>query len=371
MNPHVHPRLPPPTSPRRAGWLLLVTLALLLPNSARGGDHYSTLGLSRGASTEEVRKAYKSLARKWHPDKCKEDTKDECKDRFIAVQEAHEVLHDPKTREEYDDGGGNSGDGHGQGQQGQPTHYRYQFVYRNGQYYRVRVPVYQNPHRRQSGTQLELGGLVGLMFMFIMAMGLLMKNMAENEDGDAGEGSGGGGADGNGSGRGGGGGRAGGPPGYDDGSEENHGGRGAESKAYEPGRCHGLARRRAPSIHALSARVLGACKGRHLALMVADSSNVTNIMGAPWVAFETAATKFRTDPVIFAWADMNDEVKGTVVRVRVGCSKGSVQLKGIFARAGVNDEVVFVGWGEGQESTRALSACTLVCQYSSAGTCRQ
>ena len=68
---------------------------------------------------------------------------------------------------------------------------------------------------------------------------------------------------------------------------------------------------------------------------------------------------------------MNDEVKGTVVRVRVGCSKGSVQLKGIFARAGVNDEVVFVGWGEGQESTRALSACTLVCQYSSAGTCRQ
>ena len=64
-NTHARPRLPPPLTLRHAGWLLLVLLALLLPRSAHGVNHYTTLGLSRGASMEKIRKAYKSLALKF------------------------------------------------------------------------------------------------------------------------------------------------------------------------------------------------------------------------------------------------------------------------------------------------------------------
>jgi hypothetical protein len=45
---------------------------------------------------EKIRKAYKSLALKWHPDKCQE-TKDECMERFIVVQKAHAVLQQAHT----------------------------------------------------------------------------------------------------------------------------------------------------------------------------------------------------------------------------------------------------------------------------------
>jgi len=63
-------------------------------------DYYETLGVARGASDEEVRKAYRDLARKHHPDLNPDDPA--AKRKFQAVQEAFEVLNDPKRREQYD-----------------------------------------------------------------------------------------------------------------------------------------------------------------------------------------------------------------------------------------------------------------------------
>ena len=63
-------------------------------------DYYKTLGVERSASTDEVRKAYRRLARKHHPDLNPGDKSAE--DLFKKVQEAYDVLSDPKKKEMYD-----------------------------------------------------------------------------------------------------------------------------------------------------------------------------------------------------------------------------------------------------------------------------
>ena len=60
---------------------------------------YSTLGLEEGASIEFVRKFYRSLALKWHPDRNPEPTASE---RMQKINEAHQVLGDPTAKEIYD-----------------------------------------------------------------------------------------------------------------------------------------------------------------------------------------------------------------------------------------------------------------------------
>jgi len=62
-------------------------------------DYYKILGVERGASQEEVHRAYKKLARKYHPDVSKEPDAEE---RFKEINEAHEVLHDAEKRAAYD-----------------------------------------------------------------------------------------------------------------------------------------------------------------------------------------------------------------------------------------------------------------------------
>src|SRR5258708_15550970 len=62
-------------------------------------DYYETLGVSRGADAEEVKRAYRKLARKYHPDASKEKNAEA---KFKDVQEAYEVLRDSDKRAAYD-----------------------------------------------------------------------------------------------------------------------------------------------------------------------------------------------------------------------------------------------------------------------------
>src|SRR5438876_6881071 len=66
-------------------------------------DYYQTLGVNRDADIEEIRKAYRRLARKHHPDLNPGDKAAE--ERFKRVQAAYDVLSDPKKRQIYDQHG--------------------------------------------------------------------------------------------------------------------------------------------------------------------------------------------------------------------------------------------------------------------------
>src|ERR1700674_5130948 len=63
-------------------------------------DYYETLGVKKSASAEDIRKAFRKLARKYHPDVNPGDKAAE--EKFKALSEANEVLSDPKKRKIYD-----------------------------------------------------------------------------------------------------------------------------------------------------------------------------------------------------------------------------------------------------------------------------
>ena len=63
-------------------------------------DYYKLLGLDKKATTEDIKKAYRKLALKWHPDKNPNNKAAE--EKFKKISEAYAVLSDPKKREEYD-----------------------------------------------------------------------------------------------------------------------------------------------------------------------------------------------------------------------------------------------------------------------------
>lgn len=90
-------------------------------------DYYKTLGVSRNASKDEIKKAYRELARKYHPDLNPNDKKAE--EKFKEIQEAYEVLSKDDKRKQYDTFGstgfGQGGFGGRPGGQGFSGGYRY------------------------------------------------------------------------------------------------------------------------------------------------------------------------------------------------------------------------------------------------------
>lgn len=65
-------------------------------------DYYEVLGVPRGASGDEIKKVYRKLALKWHPDRHQGDEKSGAEEHFKRISEAYEVLSDAEKRAKYD-----------------------------------------------------------------------------------------------------------------------------------------------------------------------------------------------------------------------------------------------------------------------------
>jgi len=81
-------------------WLLVV-ISVLQFCQAASKDYYEVLGVGGQADDAEIKRAYKKMALKWHPDK-NPDNKEAAQKEFITVQQAYEVLSDPDKRKRYD-----------------------------------------------------------------------------------------------------------------------------------------------------------------------------------------------------------------------------------------------------------------------------
>ena len=68
-------------------------------------DYYETLGVPRGASDDDIKKAFRKLARVYHPDVAK--NKKQAEEKFKEINEAYEVLSDSAKRKRYDELGAN------------------------------------------------------------------------------------------------------------------------------------------------------------------------------------------------------------------------------------------------------------------------
>jgi molecular chaperone DnaJ len=76
-------------------------------------DYYKTLGVEKKATAEEIKKAYRKLARQYHPDRNPDDKQSES--RFKDISQAYDVLGDPEKRKQYDSGSGPFATGGGPG----------------------------------------------------------------------------------------------------------------------------------------------------------------------------------------------------------------------------------------------------------------
>ena len=105
-------------------------------------DYYQTLGVSKTATTKEIKSAYRKLARQWHPD-VNPTRKNEAEEKFKEISEAYEVLSDPEKRRMYDTLG-NDWQQRAAQQQSQQGAYQYQYGPNSG---------------NSGGTQFDFGDL--------------------------------------------------------------------------------------------------------------------------------------------------------------------------------------------------------------------
>ncbi|XP_011487295.1 dnaJ homolog subfamily B member 6 [Oryzias latipes] len=142
------------------------------------GEYYQILGIPKNATPEEIKKAYRKLALKWHPDK-NPDNKEEAERRFKELSEAYEVLSDESKRNMYDRYGKEGLSGGGGGHQ---DHFRGGgFTFRNPEdvfreffggrdpfadlfgddSFGVRHGHYSSTHRGMNGSLFGFGGFPG------------------------------------------------------------------------------------------------------------------------------------------------------------------------------------------------------------------
>ncbi|XP_077997471.1 dnaJ homolog subfamily C member 10-like [Glandiceps talaboti] len=81
-------------------WVFLLLVIFLLVNIVSSDDYYEILGVQRDASTKDIRRAFKKLALKMHPDKNPSDP--HAHDKFLKVNRAYEVLKDEELRKKFD-----------------------------------------------------------------------------------------------------------------------------------------------------------------------------------------------------------------------------------------------------------------------------
>jgi curved DNA-binding protein CbpA len=65
-------------------------------------DYYEILSVSRNADLSIIKSAYRTLANKYHPDKCEDNLKENAEEKIRLINEAYEVLSDPIKKSEYD-----------------------------------------------------------------------------------------------------------------------------------------------------------------------------------------------------------------------------------------------------------------------------
>ena len=70
-------------------------------SNSKKRDYYEVLGLNKNATDDEIKKAYRKLALKWHPDK-NQDKKEEAQEKFKEIGEAYAVLSDKDKKQIYD-----------------------------------------------------------------------------------------------------------------------------------------------------------------------------------------------------------------------------------------------------------------------------
>ncbi|XP_034875619.1 dnaJ homolog subfamily C member 16 isoform X1 [Mirounga leonina] len=109
-------------------WQFLIVLVLILQIlSALDFDPYRVLGVSRTASQADIKKAYKKLAREWHPDKNRDPG---AEDKFIQISKAYEILSNEEKRSNYDHYG-DAGENQGYQKQPQQREYRFRHFHEN------------------------------------------------------------------------------------------------------------------------------------------------------------------------------------------------------------------------------------------------